>query len=45
MEEYFKWAEGLRLSFIETDVDDLTPMLEMQGEGGVRKDGPGSKSS
>lgn len=36
-EEYFKWAEGLRLGFIETDVDDLTPMLEMQGEEGCGK--------
>ena len=36
-EEYLKWAEGLSPDFIETDVDDPTPVLEIQGEEGCGK--------
>ena len=36
-EEYLKWAEGLSPDFIETDVDDPTPILRIQGEEGCGK--------
>ena len=36
-EEYLKWAEGLSPDFIETGVDDPTPILEIQGEEGCGK--------
>lgn len=36
-EEYLKWAEGLSPDFVETDMDDPTPILEIQGEEGCGK--------